>query len=141
MDFSHLQTLDIRNKVAPFAIHQIAGAPILNMRSATEVNKPYFNAVLKRSRSNVRALKAGAISQAMIAENREQDRELFPKHVITGWAGVVDSQGASVPFNVENCAAFLRALPDWIFDEIRNFAGDSVNFAGEMPDIEAKAKN
>jgi hypothetical protein len=141
MDFSHLKSLDVRDKTAPYTIHQIAGAPVLTVRPATEANKPYFNAVLKRSRNNVRALKAGALSQAMIAENREQDRELFPRFVVIGWADVVDSQGAVVPFTAANCADFLRALPDWIFDDLRNFAGDSVNFAGEMPDIVAKAKN
>jgi hypothetical protein len=140
-DFSHLKNLDVKDKTARCPIHQIAGAPVLIMKPATEANKPYFNAVLKKSRRNVRALKAGAINQVMIAENREQDRELFPRFVVTGWENVSDAEGNAVEFNRDNCEAYLRALPDWIFDEVRNFAGDSVNFAGDMPDIETKAGN
>lgn len=141
MDFSHLKNLDVKDRTARFPIHQIAGAPALIMKPATEANKPYFNAVLKRSRRNVRALKAGAINQVMIAENREQDRELFPKFVVTGWEGVTDSKGKEAEFNRENCEAFLRALPDWIFDEVRDFAGNSVNFTEDMQDAEVKAGN
>lgn len=140
-DFSYLKNLDVKNKTAHYPIHQIAGTPVLIMKPATEANKPYFNAVLKKSRRNVRALKAGAINQVMIAENREQDRELFPRFVVTGWEDLVDAKGEAVEFNRENCEAFLRALPDWIFDEVRNFAGDSINFTEDMPDIEVKAKN
>lgn len=141
MKFGYLKKLDVTNKTADFTIHQIEGAPVLVLKPATEVNKPYFNAVLKRSRRNVRALKAGAVNTAMIAENREQDRELFPKFVIETWRDVVDSQRKSVEFNRENCEEFLRALPDWIFDEIRDFAGNSTNFTDDAPDIEEKAKN
>lgn len=142
MDFSHLKNLDVKDKTARFPIHQIAGAPVLIVKPATEANKPYFNAVLKKSRRNVRALKAGAISQVMIAENREQDRCLFPKFVVVGWEGVADSKGKDAEFSPDNCEAFLRALPDWIFDEVRNFAGDSVNFTDDdMPDVETRAGN
>lgn len=140
-DFSHLKNLDVKDKSAQYTIHQIAGTPVLTIKPATEANKPYFNAVLKKSRRNVRALKAGAINQVMIAENREQDRDLFPKFVVTGWIGLTDAKGKEVEFNRENCEAFLRALPDWIFDEVRDFAGNSVNFADDMPDVEVKSGN
>jgi hypothetical protein len=141
MDFSHLKNLDVKDRTARFPIHQIAGAPALILKPATEVNKPYFNAVLKRSRRNMRALKAGAINQVMIAENREQDRELFPKFVVIGWEDMTDSKGEDAEFNLENCEAFLRALPDWIFDEVRDFAGNSVNFTEDIQDAEMKAGN
>lgn len=141
MDFTHLKNLDVKNKTAEYPIFQIAGEPTLIMKPATEANKPYFNAVLKRSRRNLRAMRAGAVNQAMIAENREQDRELFPRHVVDGWRNVTDAKGKEVEFNRENCRDFLDALPDWIFDEIRNFAGDSANFAGDVPDVEVKAGN
>jgi len=140
-DFSHLKNLDVKDKTARYTIHQIAGTPVLIIKPATEANKPYFNAVLKKSRRNVRALKAGAINQVMIAENREQDRDLFPKFVVTGWEDLSDAKGKPVEFNRENCEAFLRALPDWIFDEVRDFAGNSVNFTEDMPDVEVKSGN
>ena len=46
-------------------------------------------------------------------KNREQDRDLFPKFVIVGWDGVLDSDGEPVEFTKENCADLLAALPDW----------------------------
>lgn len=140
-NFSHLRALEVRDKTARCTIYQIKGEPVLVVRPATEANKPYFNAVLKRTRKNVRAVQAGAISQAMIAENRSEDRELFPKHVVVGWEGVSDSHGAAVPFSEEACAEFLEALPDWLFDEVRNFAGNSANFTDGVVDAEGKAGN
>lgn len=141
MDFTHLKNLDVKDKTSDFPIYQIAGEPELILKPATEANKPYFNAVLKRTRRGMRALKAGAISQKMVADNREEDRELYPQHVIVGWRRVTDAQGENVPFSPESCRDFLEALPDWIFDEIRNFAGDSSNFTGEMADVESISKN
>ena len=141
MDFSHLKQLDVKNKTASCPLYQLAGEPVLTVKAATEANKPYFNAVLRRSRRNIKAVQAGAINPAMIAENREEDRELFPAHVITGWTGVLDARGEEVPFSREACAEFLQALPDWIFDEMRNFAGNAANFTDTVIDVGGKAKN
>jgi hypothetical protein len=140
-DFSHLRVLEVRDKTAKCTLYHVKGEPFLVVRPATEANKPYFNAVLKRTRKNVRAVQAGAISQAMIAENRDEDRELFPKHVIVDWGNVTDSAGEPVPFSPEACTQFIEALPDWLFDEVRNFAGNSANFAGEVIDATGKAGN
>lgn len=131
MDFSHLSKLEVKDRTAKYPIYQIEGEPVLIMRPANESNKPYFNSVLRKSRRNIRSLQVGAINQKMIDENREQDRILFPKHVIVGWENMPDSKGENVPFSSENCEAFLRALPNWIFDEIRNFASTSANFFGD----------
>jgi len=141
MDFKHLEKLDVKGKTADYTLYQIAGEPKLKLKPATEANKTYFNSVLKRSRRNVRAVQAGAINQSMLEDNRKEDRELYPKYVIVGWDGVKDSSGNSVEFSEENCSDFIAALPDWIFDEVRDFAGRSSNFFGETIDIEEKAKN
>lgn len=141
-DFGHLKKLDVKDKTARYSIFQIEGEPALILKPANEANKPYFNAVLKRSRRNVKAIQAGAVNQAMISENRAQDRELFPRFVVVGWEGVTDSKGKEVEFSRDNCSDFLRALPDWIFDEVRNYASNSANFADDFPvDAEAKAGN
>lgn len=141
MDFSHLKQLDVKNKTVDYPIYQIAGEPVLVLKPATEANKPYFNAVLKRSRRNIRAVQSGAINNKMLAENRDEDRELYPRHVIADWKGITDSKGKPVDFSVDACRSFLEALPDWVFDEIRNFAGSSANFTGEVIDVETKAGN
>lgn len=139
-DFSHLKQLEVNDKTAEYPIYQISGEPTLILKPATEANKPYFNSVLRRSKRNLRAIKTG-INQKMIKENREEDRELYPKHIITDWKDVPDSKGKKVPFSVENCTDFIQALPDWIFDDIRAFAGESSNFFGEVIDVKEKLGN
>jgi hypothetical protein len=140
-DFSHLKVLEVKNKTAEYTIYQIAGEPVLIVKPATEANKGYFNSVLRRSRRNLHAVKAGSISQKMIKENRAEDRELYPKHIVNGWKTMKDSKGKDVPFSPEAAHDFLEALPDWLFDEIRAFCGASQNFSGEPIDIEAKLGN
>lgn len=139
-NFSHLKNLDVTNKTAEYPIVQIAGEPTLILKPATEVNKPYFNSVLRRSRRTMQAAKSG-FSAKMINENREEDRSLYPKHVVEDWKDVVDNKGKSVKFTPQVCEEFLTALPDWIFDDIRAFCGESANFTGEPIDIEEKLGN
>jgi hypothetical protein len=141
MDFSHLKKLDVVDKTARFTIAQMASEPVLIMKPGTEANKLYFNAILKRSRSSMAAIRRGTVTERQIAESREKDRQLFPKFVVVGWENVTDREGNQVPFTPDNCEQFLRALPDWIFDDIRNFAADNANFFGEPIDIEETAKN
>lgn len=140
INFGHLKSLDVKDKTAEYVIYEIPGEPALTLKPATDANKPYFNAVLKRTKKNMRAVTAGAISAAMIEENRREDKELFPQFVITGWSNVVDIDGNSVPFTESACSEFLNELPDWLFDKIRNFAGDPANFAAVI-DVQAKSKN
>lgn len=119
--------------------------PVLICKPGTAANKPYFNAVLKRGQKNARRLRAGKMTAAMMDESRNEDRELYPKHVIVGWENVVDIDGAAVPFTAMDCEDFLMALPDWIFDDVRNQLADPTTFLddGEPTpgEVEDTAKN
>lgn len=144
-DFSHLKGLDVStDKTAEFHLHQITvngKTPVLIVAPATEANKPYFNALLKRAGKSARQVRAGAISSGMIAENRDEDRDLYPKHVVKGWRDVIDGKtGEDVKFSAKECRAFLEALPDWLFDDCRNFCGNPANFT-DVVDVEVHAKN
>ena len=131
-DFSHLQRFDVAAaETVDYELYQIDGEAVLEIAPATDANKPFFNATLRRSRKSIRALNAGAISPAMIHSNREDDRRLFASYVVKGWRGVVDSEGKDVSFTQDNVAAFLGALPSWIFDELRVFATTPANFLEE----------
>lgn len=128
-DFSQLSRLDIGvAETVDYTLYQIEGEPTLQLAPATEANKPYFNAVLRRSRKNVRALNAGSITTGMIASNREEDRLLYVAHIVKGWNDVTDAKGKEVPFSADNARDFLNALPNWIFDDLRTFAGNPANF-------------
>ncbi len=59
-DFSHLSRLHVEaTDTVDYTFYQIEGEPTLQVAPATEANKPYFNAILRRGRKNVRALNAG----------------------------------------------------------------------------------
>jgi hypothetical protein len=114
-----------------YTFYQIEGEPTLKVAPATEANKPYFNAILRRGRKNVRALNAGAITTGMIASNREEDRALYGTHIVKGWTSVKDAEEKDAPFTPDNVRGFLAALPNWIFDDLRTFCGNAANFLEE----------
>lgn len=130
--FSHLSTLDVPSTLtARCVLYQIKGEPYLLVKPATESNKPFFNEQLKRARRVARAVGSGAITAKIVGDNRDDDRRLFPKYIIEGWGGVNDTQGNPVPYSQEACSEFLAALPDWLFDQVREFAGNNANFLGD----------
>ncbi len=144
VDFSHLKQLDINAGVtAEYTIHQITvngNSPTLTVSPATEVNKPYFNALLKRAGKSSRQVKAGKMTSDMLDSSRDEDKDLYPKFIVRGWQDMTDAKGKLLEFNVEDCKDFLDALPNWIFDDCRAFCNEIVNFT-EVMDIEVVAKN
>jgi hypothetical protein len=103
-----------------YIFYELDGEPWIEVRPAAECNKKYFNAVLRKQKATRRKLQAGKIDTAMLKQNREEDRELFPKFVCTGrWGGWTDNEGKEIPFTVENARDLFDQLPDYMFDEFR----------------------
>lgn len=146
MNFDYLKELDVKDKTAEFPLSMIRNCPVLIVRPATEANPPYFNEILRRSSKTIRNAAQGKIqiTSDTMKKNRKEDRELFPKHVIVGWNGVIDSEGNEGEFNEENCSKFVNALPDWIFDQIGAFCRNNSNFLPDnvdQEDMDSLAKN
>lgn len=142
-DFSHLKNLDVQAKTTRYQMDQITVngmAPVFIVASATEANKPYFNALLKKANQASKAVRRGKISSDLISKNRAEDRDLYPKHIILGWEDVLDSDGATVPYSKAEAKELIESLPDWLFDDLRTFCGDPANFADTL-DVEIIAKN
>lgn len=112
--------------------------PIFVVRNAGESNKPYFNEMLRRAEHLAR--RKAKVTVELIKDNRDRDRDLYPKHVIVGWENVVDADGKPVPFSQDDCRAFLASVPDDMFDELREFCREAVNFR-ETTDGAAAAGN
>lgn len=114
--------------------------PSLTMCCAGQTNKGWFDAISKSNTKKGAAarLLQGGVNADTIARNRNQDRHLFPKFVITGWAGICDADGNEVEFSKSNCTDFLASLPDWIMDEIRNFAAVPANFIPDEDPTDAE---
>ena len=138
MSFNYLKKHDIGSEPVEYPLYQIGGEPVLLIRPAGEKNKPYHNALLKRNAKLAARFRAGTkVNREMMKENREHDRALYGKFIIAGWEGIVDDSGVEVAFSPEVCSQFLRSLPDWIFDDIRQFAGSAANFlADDEPDTD-----
>lgn len=140
--FGKLKSLEISDKkTARYTFYEIEGEPVVVVSPATEVNKPYFNALLKRSRKNQRRLSSGHVSADVIKENRENDRELYAHYILRDWEKIDKLAGEELEPNVENFQEFLNALPDHIFDDLRIFAADPQSFTDMEFDVEETAGN
>lgn len=116
---------------AEFALYQLEGAPVLTLAPATEDNAPFFNEAVRRANKKAAVVKAAGVTPDLIRTTREEDRDVYARHVLKGWRGIKDADGEDVPFTVENALEFLQALPGWIFEDIRTFAGNPSNFLPE----------
>jgi len=140
VDFSNIKKADVSEaSLVKYELSQLEGDMCLTLAPATDANKAYLNAVLKRSKMLSRG-KVNNVTADMIIENRNNDKKLYAEHIIKEW-NVVDVNGAEVEFNKENVSAFLDALPNYIFDEIRIFAANPVNFTNGSVNIEDETKN
>lgn len=139
-NFNYLKKYEVKSdKTFEYEIDELDSNPTLIMVPATSENKLYYNQILKKQAKNpMKALKN--MNRATVKKNRDHDRKLFPLYVIKGWKGVIDTDKKPVEFNMDNCFEFLLALPDWIFDKIRNYAASPENFI-EDEVIEDLSKN
>lgn len=138
--FSHLSKYEVKaDRLIEYVLDDIEDEPVLFLSPATSENKPYYNKVLRKTAKNpLKAIKK--INAGTVRENRDQDRALFAKYVIKDWKKIFDGEGKEVEFSEQNCFEFLEALPDWIFDQVRNFAASPENFIDDAI-IEDLSKN
>jgi hypothetical protein len=140
-DFSNLKKMEVlENKLADYPLSDLEGEPVLKLFPASEANKPYYNELLRRSRSRMSAIKSKKITAQMLQRNRDEDRELYALHVVKGWVGIKDANGNLVEFSAEAAEGFLKALPNWMFDDLRAWASDPTNWV-DIPDVEDTVKN
>lgn len=145
-DFGQLQKLQPTERVIEFPFFQIEGRPTLKVKHAGRTNRPYAAAVDKMNAkaSPLRRIAQGKMDRRTIDAARDDSRELFAKHVVIGWEGVLDTGGKTVDFSEDNCRAWLFALPDYLFEDLLRFCTDPSNFTPDAPDeeeIEAQAGN
>lgn len=144
-NFGHLAKLEIkREDTKSFLFHNIkvdGHYATLFVRPAGQVNKNYFNALLKlQTDEDVRAIRAGNIDVMQVDKIVEDDRPLYVEHVIQGWEYMCDEDGVLLDFNKEDCTRFIQGLPEHEFRALRDFCGDISNFDVQI-EIETKAKN
>ena len=137
--FARLKGLKIRADVtARFELPEVGEGAVLILAPASEGNKGLLNATLANSKKNGRSRKGQ--TAATLKADRNSDRELYAKHVAKGWEKVNDESGDEVEFSFENVKDLFFALPDDVFDEIRIFALNVVNYRDDI-EVEEIAGN
>jgi hypothetical protein len=127
----NLEKYQTEGRVVDYVL-PIDGPVTLHILHAGRSNKPYLAAV---SNSNTTKAKGGRRAGAAktpqeIADALNVDRDMFAKYVITGWTGV-KAKGKAVAFNKKECREFLGELPDWIIQELGQFATEPTNFIAD----------
>lgn len=145
MTFRNLKTLKpvTRDSAAVFHFHELefespdgavddAGEPVMlvpwiEVRPVGDMNPSYLNAVLQ-AQSGKR--KFDKLDVKTLRQNREQDRELYPRHVFTGrWGNWIDdATGEQVPYSEEKAVELMAALPADQVDQLRAFCNSLDNF-------------
>ena len=141
-NFTHLKALQVTaDNVVDFELPELGPDAVLKLRSSNEGNSGYMNGLLRLTgQSKGARRKKVKVDAKSMEDMREYDKELYPEHVIVGWGGVQDADGKPVKFSAEEAAMLLEQLPDYLFDELRAFANDPVNFVAVI-DSEEKGKN
>lgn len=139
--FEYLSKYAVQDeKTAEYIIHYLPGPPVLFVLPATEANKSYWKAILKKLNES-KNFRRKTVTDSMLKENRKDDRVLFGQYIIKGWKDMTDGDtGQDIPFSTEDCAEFIQALPDHLFDELREFCTDPENFIDYI-DVDAISKN
>lgn len=118
--------LAIEGRTARYTLVEVEGAPVLVLRPASTENKLWVNAILRDGAA------AGARSTRPSIENVEKShalvRRVFPACIVAGWEGVVDNDGAPVPFSAGAARELFDALPGYMLEGIAAFAADPMNF-------------
>ena len=132
VDFSHVRKGSPTLKTARYTFYDIQGEPWIEVARADESNQPYFNQLLRTQARGRRAMRAN-INTGTLKRNRAEDRRLFPEFIGQRWGNVTDASGMPVPYDKEACRQFLEALPDEMFDDLRDFAANPYSFVEQLP--------
>jgi hypothetical protein len=145
-DFTAQQVTEETTK--EYFFDMIPGRPSVILSPAHDSNPDFLDARLRRSIAQSEQLVQAPRGKGddkltpeglkkQIEDDREVDRDLIARTCARAWGTPpVAVDGTTPPFSADNCYAFFKALPAWIFDPFRNFAGNLYNFV-EQPAVDA----
>lgn len=152
VDFSQLRKLDITGStVVEYRFPDIPGEPSIMVAPATDANEVFLN---ERIRFNAeRAAKQAKmpprkdvigtestnpqVTIDQIEASREADRVLLSRCCGKAWGTPpVDVNGDTPEFNEANCYDFFKALPNWLFDPLRQFVQNIYNFVPRVTSLD-----
>lgn len=146
-DFSNLKLLDVTNDTtAEYVFPDVPGEPSIILAPAHDSNETFRNERLRRQIERAerftkgpRGRGAGKSTPESLArqleDDREVDRQLIARACARGWGKAPrDVNGDEPEFTPDNCYDFLKALPNYMFDPLRNYAVNIYNFV-ERPGV------
>lgn len=135
-DFSQFEQFEQSVDARPyrFDMLEINGkVPVVYFRPATSANPDFYGESLKRVAARQKSgAKVGEVDMARVNLTRDEDRELFANFCAVKWEDVDGSDGKASKFSKENCHKFLKAVPDWAFDQLRAWIITPQNFVKGM---------
>lgn len=137
-DFSHVEKQKLDGKEAWFALPCVAPAARVRGRSA----EPSTNLTLTVADLELAAKGQGRVESSEQTFHRRiaEQVDLFARHVLTSWTGVVNAAGKEVAFSEANARALLKALPSHVLTSLLTFFTRPSLF-GAAIDAEAVAGN
>ena len=141
--FEHLKKYE-GQATAWLEIPELGPNARIEMTQASEQNKGYYSALLRVSGKRIRRL-AVRIDPSDAARNRNEDRNLYPKHVIVGWENLESEQHTDenpdhIEYSRELAAELCKKLPSHLFDRLRTFASTPEEFYPDVDDIPPDAE-
>lgn len=130
-DFSNYSAQREDGAIAkPYTFEELQGSPTIHTRPATSANSRYNNARLKAlGKRTGGGRKKMRVNASTVEAARREDADLLARFCVTGWdPPPVDASKEAVPFSAENCKEFFLAIPDWMFDDFRNWVAEPLNF-------------
>lgn len=135
-----------------YVFDMIPGEPSIIFAPAHDSNPAYLDERLRMSiEASEKAVREATakrseklnvdVMKVQIEEDRDTDRRLLAKTCARGWGKApVATDGSAPGFSEENCLAFFRALPDYMFDPLRNWAQNLYNFVTRPPISDDEAR-
>jgi len=146
--FKQLRKFNISDRTARVELPEIGEGAALIVKSTSQFNKDYFNAMMKVGGKEARKrVKPEDLTLAEVKRDRRKHVKLFEEHVIEGWENVVDEDGKPVEFNSENLRELMETILEdapHLFDRVRDVADDNSEFYADdelPPDAEELAGN
>ncbi len=147
--FSNLSGADVTvESTAIYTFYELPGEPWVRVRPGGDLNRPYFSAILASQSKNRKRLMKGKIDADMLEKNREVDRKLYPRHIDAGeWGGWQEAlpnadptalvEYEDIEYSPQGFKELMEQLPADLFDELRAFCNEPVNFRSEdEPDLD-----
>lgn len=138
----------------------VAGGALL-LGYTGQYNREYLNERARLSAARLEAFRTTAKPWAAMTEEerearlaqerakedilRDVDRVLYPTRGIKGWEGFRKADGADLPFTAADCAdlcaELCKAGQEWMFDDVREYCANLINFVANAIPAEVIAGN